>query len=121
MHESDTNPYGDNSGIDTHLRRVLTPTSAEAERVVAGALKQRRLTLRRVLVPVAGVAVLATATLLWQRTRDTGVTRPKPSAVTVGELIVISTPSGQHWIVDRQGASHETGGRYLVVRKEEVQ
>ncbi len=121
MHETDTNSYSDDSGIDSHLRRVLTPTSAEAERVVAGALKQRRLTLRRALVPVAGAAILATATFFWQRTRDTGETQPKPSVVTVGELIVISTPSGEHWIVDRQGASCAPASRHLVVRKEEVQ
>jgi hypothetical protein len=41
--------------------------------------------------------------------------------VTIGELIVMSTPSGGHWIVDRQAASHEVGGRHLVVRKGEVQ
>ena len=121
MPEIETKRYSDESGIDSHLRRVLTPTAAEAARVVARSLERRRSTLRRVLVPVAAVVILAAAALLWQRSRETRAARPTASAVAIGELIVMSTPSGGHWIVDRQGASHEFGGRHLVVRKEEVQ
>jgi hypothetical protein len=121
MPEIDTNEYSDETGIDSHLRRVLTPTAAEAARIVVRTLERRRSTLRRVLVPVAAAIVLAAAVLLWQRTRDTRAARPTASVVTIGELIVMSTPSGGHWIVDRQAASHEVGGRHLVVRKGEVQ
>jgi hypothetical protein len=121
MPEIDPRPSGDRPEIDARLRRALAPTTVEVERLVARALGRRRSTPRRTLVLIAAAAVLATATFVWQRSSGAGDTRPRPAALKIGELIVVSTPSGEHWIVDRQGASREPGGRHLVVRKEEVQ
>lgn len=121
MSEIEAYPDRDESGVEEHLRRVLTPPLVAADGIVARALAQRRSPSRLVLVPAAGLIILAGAGLAWRAWRGSSAARPVITVVTVGKLVVASTPSGTYWITDREGAASVPAGRHLVVRREEGQ
>ncbi|MBI4914597.1 MAG: hypothetical protein HY825_02005 [Acidobacteria bacterium] len=118
MDDSEPKVTGDAFDVDSHLRRVLKPGPEAAVDLVARALEARRPRRRSTAFAAVVALVIVALALLARDARRGRQAPPKLTAVTVGAVVVTTTPSGGHWIVDRHGGTRNPTGTHLVVRGE---